>query len=526
MSIPFATNDLFSDQQRAWLGGFVYGLTGIRPDLSPPVVLNPSSNTPGTVAAVEYQNPEPEYPWHDWQLPIVDRMELAKGKPIEQRLMAAMAQLDCGSCGYDCQTYSQAIAAGKESNLTLCSPGGKETKRMIKQVLKDSGTTQDSSRSLSASKPMGCSRRHPFKATLIESCPLNKLGSAKDTRHIAIDLSGSGMQYSVGDSLGVYPTNCPELTAKIVLQLSADPRQIVVSPLGSPMSLAQALLQDCCLKDPSDELLSLLVDRTACQDSQRKLQTLIDDGVPEGCDVLDVLSLAEDGSIAGAELVECLEPLNPRLYSIASSMKQVGEEVHLTVGKVTYQRGGRLRKGVASTMLAERVARGARFRVVVQPNHGGFTVPKNRSAPMIMVGPGTGIAPFRGFLQERAATGAPGKNWLFFGDQHAETDFLYQQDFEHYFNEGVLTRLDLAFSRDGGTKVYVQDRMRENASQLWQWLSDGAYFFICGDASRMAKDVHQALVEIVAEQGGMSHEEAKAYVDRLSGTGRYVRDVY
>lgn len=521
MSIPIPTTDLLSDHQRAWLGGFVYGLTGIRPDLAQPVLLDVSTTAFGRPATVEQQ-----YPWHDWQLPIVDRMELAQGKPIEQKLMAAMAQLDCGSCGYLCQTYGQAIAAGEETNLTLCGPGGKETKRMIKQVLRGSAATQDPSRLRSASKPKGWSRQNPFKAQLVESRPLNKPGSSKDTRHVAIDLSGSGLKYTVGDSLGVYPTNCPELAAKIVLQISADPRQIVVSPFGSRMLLAQALLQDCCLKDPSDELLSLAIDRTTCQNSKRSLQALIDDGVPEGCDVLDVLALCGDRSITGSELVECLEPLNPRLYSIASSMKQVGEEVHLTVGKVTYQRDGRLRKGVASTMLADRVARGARFRVFFQPNHSGFTVPKNSSAPLIMVGPGTGIAPFRGFLQERAITAAPGKNWLFFGDQHAATDFLYQKDLERYFNQGVLTRLDLAFSRDGDAKVYVQDRMRENAQELWQWLRNGAYFFVCGDASRMAKDVHQALIDIVAGQGGIAHDEAKAYIDGLSSEGRYVRDVY
>lgn len=519
MSDRLLTNDLFSDQQRAWLGGFVYGLTGIRPDFAPPVTLQVANTAPAPPEQVQH-------PWHDWRLPIVDRMELATGKPVEQRLMAAMAQLDCGSCGYMCQTYGQAIADGQETNLTLCAPGGKDTKRMIKQVLRESPATVGSTKSRTKSSSKGWTRQRPFKAKLIESRSLNRPGSAKDTRHIVIDLQGSGLTYQVGDALGVYPTNCPELAAQIVQKISADPRQTVVSPLGVSMPLAQALLQDGCLKDPSDELLELLIDQTTSPARKSSLHRLLAEGVPEGCDVLDVLTLAGEVAISGAELVERLDPLNPRLYSIASSMKQVGDEVHLTVGKVTYHSAGRLRKGVASTMLADRVARGARVRVFVQPNHSGFTLPASDSVPLIMVGPGTGIAPFRGFLQERAAKAAPGKNWLFFGDQHAATDFLYQKELERYLSDGLLTRLETAFSRDGDTKEYVQDRMQQHAAELWQWLCHGAYFFVCGDASRMARDVHQALIDIVAQQAGLARAEAIDYVEALAKDGRYVRDVY
>ncbi len=521
VSIPIPTSDLISAQQRAWLGGFIYGLTGVRPDLSPTVVLETSTSIPAPGTAIEEH-----YPWHDHALPIVERMELASGKPIEQQLMAAMAQLDCGSCGYDCRNYSQAIAAGEEPNLTLCRPGGKETRRMIKSLLKTSGADPNRFQSEPAEQPRGWSRKHPFKAKLIESRRLNQPGSAKETRHVAIDLSGSGLKYSVGDALGICPTNCPELATRIVRHISADPKQIVTSPVGARMPFAQALLQDCCLKDPSDELIDLLISRVNGQSSKQALRALIDGGVPDGCDVLDVLLLAGNDLITGSELVGCLEPLNPRLYSIASSMKHVGDQVHLTVGKVTYDREGRHRKGVASTMLADRIGPNQRVRVFVQRNRNGFTVPPNKAAPVIMVGPGTGIAPFRGFLQERATTAAPGKNWLFFGEQHVSTDFLYQEELEHYVREGVLNRLDIACSRDGDSKVYVQDRMRDNASELWQWLCDGAYFFVCGDATRMAKDVHQTLIEVVAEQGRMSHQDATTYIDRLSASGRYVRDVY
>jgi sulfite reductase (NADPH) flavoprotein alpha-component len=511
----------FSQQQRAWLGGFVFGLTGVRPDLTPPIVLEISQAMTGPVDGADQ-----EFPWHDFELPIVDRMELATGKPVEQKLMAAMAQLDCGSCGYLCETYSQAIAAGEEPNLTLCSPGGTETRRMIKQLLKESGGARANPKATAGAQSTDWSRQNPFPARLIQSRLLNKPGSAKETRHVAIDLSGSELKYNCGDALGVYPTNCPELAAMIVRQLSADPKQIVHSPLKAQVSFAQALLQDCCLKDPSDELLELLISRTPCGDAKESLQSMIDHGVPAGCDVLDVLRLTGKRSIAAGEMVDCLEPLNPRLYSIASSMKQVGDQVHLTVGKVTYDRDGRSRKGVASTMLADRIRPAERLRVFVQPNRGGFTVPQNASAPMVMIGPGTGIAPFIGFLQERSVTAATGNNWLFFGDQHVATDFLYEKSIQGFVDQGVLNRLDTAFSRDGDTKVYVQDRMRENAAELWRWLQDGAYVFVCGDASRMARDVNQTLVDIAADRGAMSTADAKAYIAQLTSDGRYVRDVY
>ena len=494
-----------SDHRRAWLGGFFYGLTGIRPDFSATVVASAIVTDPPPSQA-----PTNEFPWHDSTLPIRQRMELADGEPIEQRLMAAMAQLDCGSCGYLCHSYSAAIASGEETNLTLCSPGGNDTKRMIKRVLKESGGQPAKKVESTSPKSIGWSRQNPFTAKLIQARPLNKPGSAKDTRHVAIDLSGSGMQYQVGDALGVYPKNCPELVAQIIRTLGANPEQTVRSPLGVIKSLALALLEDCCLKDPSDELLERL--KVAA--------------VEQGSDVLDVLLEAGDFSIAAADFVGLLEPLNPRLYSIASSMKQVGDQVHLTVGKVTYQRKGRRRKGVASTMLAERVQYGERVRVFIQPNHRGFSVPQNTTAPMIMVGPGTGIAPFIAFLQERHATAAPGRNWLFFGDQHQATDFLYQEILRKHVENGLLTRLETAFSRDGSKQIYVQDRMREHAAELWGWLQEGAYFYVCGDASRMANDVQQTLIQIVAEQGAMSHDAAKVYVDKLSSDERYVRDVY
>lgn len=497
---------------------------GINPGMTPGEALDSAGIASEHIAAPDE---EEDFPWHDSALPIVDRMELAEGKPFERKLMAAMAQLDCGSCGYVCQTYAESIAAGQESNLTLCSPGGKETKQMIKKLLREDGNNQPAQSSPNdVPVSSGWSRQNPFSAKLLESRPLNQQGSAKDTRHVVIDLAGSGLRYDVGDALGVYPTNCPDLATMIIQELSTDPELNVESPTGSKKTLLQTLIEDVCLRDPSDELIELLVARTQSASAKRTLQSFAEEGTPEGCDVLDVLSVAVGARVTATEFLETLEPLNPRLYSIASSMKKVGEQVHLTVGKVTYQRQGRLRKGVASTMLAERIDEGNDVRVFVQPNHGGFTVPRDSAAPMIMVGPGTGIAPFIAFLQERDANGCQGDNWLFFGDRHQATDFLYRDTLRDYVQRGVLTRLDTAFSRDHEAKIYVQDKMRENGAELYRWIQRGAYFFVCGDAGRMANDVNHAWRDIVASHGGMSVEDAELYLDQLKNTQRYVQDVY
>ncbi|MGB7345786.1 MAG: sulfite reductase subunit alpha [Pirellulaceae bacterium] len=549
MSSLIPTTAPFNEEQRAWLNGFFSGLMGIQADADANAVLAASGLTTNTLPIPEAVEEEEEFPWHDDSLPIVDRMEMAEGKPLERRLMAAMAQLDCGSCGYVCQTYAEAIASGEEGNLTLCSPGGKETKQMVKNLLKEkegggeagnritpktngqqtngqktNGQKTNGQKTNGAvSTPYG--RSNPYSAKLVQSRPLNKEGSAKDTRHVEIDLAGSGLKYEVGDALGVYPSNCSELVADVIDRIGAATDLPVTSSSGTK-SLREVLQDDYCLKEPSDELLEAILGHAIDGDTKETLTTMLDEGVPDGFDVLDVLELTDCRSLTATEFLETLEPLNPRLYSIASSMKCVGDQVHLTVGKVVYEREGRVRKGVASTMLADRIDEGGSLRVFVQPNHGGFTVPADPNTPMIMVGPGTGIAPFVAFLQERHAAKSRGDNWLLFGDQHEAFDFLYQDELQDYVESGLLTRLDTAFSRDGEQKVYVQDRMRQNAAELWKWLEAGAHFYVCGDASRMAADVDRALVSVAQEQGGLSADEAKAYVKKLADDKRYVRDVY
>jgi sulfite reductase (NADPH) flavoprotein alpha-component len=349
----------------------------------------------------------------------------------------------------------------------------------------------------------------------------------KDTRFVSLDLSGSGLAYKVGDALGVFPENDPDLVSWTVDALEATGAEEVIAPDGPKVSLYDALHKHYSLGKPTDLMLELLINSAVEPAEAAALKRLLDaDGCPEGDGVLDLLKQFPSARPSVEEFVSALNPLQPRLYSISSSMKAHPGEVHLTVGVVRYVNGrGRQCKGVCSTFFADRVRPGQQARVFVHASH-GFGVPTSGDVPMIMVGPGTGIAPFRAFLEERKAAGANGKNWLFFGDQRRAYDFLYEQELTAWHQDGLLTRLDLAFSRDQKEKIYVQTQMLENGAEIWKWLEEGAHFYVCGDAKRMATDVDAALKRIIAEQGGMSAEAAKAYVAEMTRAKRYQRDVY
>ena len=500
----------FNEEQRAWLSGFFAGMTGIE-ELTAAGFGGASTLDVGVAAAEEE---EEDFPWHDDALGIDERMELAADRPQDRKLMAAMAQLDCGSCGYLCQTYAEAIATGAESNLTLCTPGGKETAKMLKKLVKLGGEIPAGGVAATAAVEEGYTRKNPFAAKLIKSEKLTGEASNKDVRHVEIDLSGSGIHYEVGDALGLYATNCTELVDQLLGHCDD-----VEARHADSMSTRD-------LSAVTDELVELFQANVAATAEVQRLEKLVeDDDQIDELDVLDFLQMFSETRVSADAIMEALPELNPRLYSIASSLKAHPDQVHLTVGKVTYQKNERLRKGVASTFLADRVQEGGSDNVFVQKSH-GFTIPADDSSPMIMVGPGTGIAPFLSFLQERSVRKASGDNWLFFGDQQAATDFLYQEQLEKWHREGLLNKLDTAFSRDQEEKIYVQDRMRENGAQLFQWLEAGGSFFVCGDASRMAKDVDKALHEIVQQQGALSVDDAKAYVKKLKAENRYCRDVY
>jgi len=369
------------------------------------------------------------------------------------------------------------------------------------------------------------SRKHPFPSRLRVNRLLNGEGSAKETRHYELDLSGSGLTYEVGDALGVLPRNCPALVDDLLRVLNDDGETAVPLPDEREAPLRQALLQHYDITKLSTKFLKAVAQRSADVELSRLLEPEQKAALNDylwGREIIDLL-IAYGGLFTPAELVAQLQKLQPRLYSISSSLNAFPDQVHLTVASVRYETQGRKRKGVCSTFLADRA--GETVPVFIQASH-GFRLPQDEDRPIIMVGPGTGIAPFRAFLHERKAKGSRGRNWLFFGDQHSSTDFLYRDEIKSMQSAGILTRLDLAFSRDQQEKIYVQHRMLEAAPELWRWLEEGAHFYVCGDASRMAKDVDDALHRIVREAGGKSEEEAKAYIEVMKKEKRYARDVY
>lgn len=371
------------------------------------------------------------------------------------------------------------------------------------------------------------SRKNPFPAELNKRILLNGHGSAKETIHLEFNLAGSGLEYTAGDALAVVPSNATDVVNAILEVTQLDGTQ-PVSLKDGDHTLQHALthtLDITALSLPvlkryneiaaDDQLGALLQPHNKAQ-----LQDYM-----HGREIIDVLIDFPTTRLTAEGLTGIMRKLPPRLYSIASSPKAHPGEVHLTVGVVRYHSNGRQRKGVCSSFLADRIMEGDTAKVFVSPNK-HFKIPVNSDAPLIMVGPGTGIAPFRAFIEERQAIGAKGKNWLIFGDQHYLTDFLYQIEWQEYLKDGVLTRMDLAFSRDQKHKVYVQDRMREHSKELYAWLQQGASFCVCGDASRMAHDVDQALHDVIAQEGGLDADAAADYVKQLKADKRYLRDVY
>jgi sulfite reductase (NADPH) flavoprotein alpha-component len=375
------------------------------------------------------------------------------------------------------------------------------------------------------------SRKNPFPAVHTVNRLLSAPGSEKETRHHEISLAGSALQYEVGDSLGVFPSNDPELVGEILHELKASGEEEVAGNDGAQKTLSEVLLNDYIVTTPSKEFLSLLVQKGG--NAVSELAGMIADPARKkdleqylwGRETVDFLREHAGLGWSVGEFVKSLRKLQPRLYSIASSQKKVGEAVHLTIATVRYESHGRKRKGVASTFLADRAPENVPVPVFVHTaKH--FRLPEDPATPVIMVGPGTGVAPFRAFLQERQAAGAVGKNWLFFGEQRRSTDFLYEQELQDLQAGGILNRLDVAFSRDQAQKVYVQNKMREASRELYAWLEEGAHFFVCGDGARMAKDVDAELHAIVERESGRTQEQAAEYVEALKKSKRYKKDVY
>jgi sulfite reductase (NADPH) flavoprotein alpha-component len=480
----------FTPEQRAWLNGFLAGLYGGAE----------AAAAPAPAAPVE------DFPWHDPALELDERLALAEGRSLPRRLMAAMAQLDCGQCGYLCQSYAEALAEGRETSIALCQPGGKVTRDAVKRLMADVKPA-----ALAApvvAKPRGEVTR------LLASERLTGAASGKDVRRIVLDLSGTGITYAPGDSLGVVVRNDPELVEACLTRLGA----------AGDDALREALSAERDIARPLDRTLDLLAGAARDPREGAALRRLADgeEGAePADGDLLDLLEAFPSARPPLADLVASLPTLKPRLYSIASSLRATPGRVELCVGVVRDTRRGRVRDGVASCHLAFRAEAVPAY---TQTSH--FRLPERAETPVIMVGPGTGIAPFRAFLQERAALGLKGRSWLFFGDRHAATDFLFADEIAAWKKDGTLQRLSLAWSRDGQAKDYVQHRMIEDAADLWRWLQDGGHFYVCGDASRMAKDVDAALRQVAMSEGGMNADQARDWIVALAKQGRYQRDVY
>jgi sulfite reductase (NADPH) flavoprotein alpha-component len=367
-------------------------------------------------------------------------------------------------------------------------------------------------------------KQNPYAATLLTSQKITGRDSGKDVRHIEIDLDGSGLSYQPGDALGVWYENSPELVEQILarVELSGD-EQVELD--GELLSLRDALIAKYEITAANPQLVTKYAELSG----SKKLEKLVADKdklrqYAGNTQVVDVLA-EKKTRLSAEQLVSLLRKLTPRLYSIASAQSEVDDEVHLTVGLVEYQKGDETRFGGASSFLARRLEEGGEVKVFVE-NNNNFKLPQDDNTPVIMIGPGTGIAPFRSFIQERDNRDAEGKNWLLFGDRTFTQDFLYQVEWQKYLKSGLLTKLDVAFSRDQQEKVYVQHRILENAEQVWQWINDGAYIYVCGDATRMAKDVNDALVTVAQEQGGLSQQQAEEFINTLRKEKRYQRDVY
>ena len=512
-------NAPFSEEQRAWLNGFFAGFLAPQPGDAQPI---------GGDAAI---GDDDDAPWHDPAMALDERMKLAEGKPIQRRMMAAMAQQDCGQCGYDCHNYSKAITDGTEAKLNLCVPGGKETARKVKELSEELGgaIVETSETKAAAAEPAkggtapGYARSNPVDVILKERHRLNKQDSEKSTYHVEIDLSAAGIEYIVGDSFGLFPQNDPDLVEAVIAAIGA-PRDF---PIGDK-TFVEFLTTEVSLGMAPDSLFEL-VSYVTGGERRAKAKLLAKGEDPDGdVHTLDVLAVLEKFPNLRPDpeaFVEALDPLQPRLYSISSSHNATPGLVTLTVDHVRYIINDRTRRGVASSWLAERLLPGATIKAYVQKAH-NFALPQSTDTPIIMVGPGTGVAPFRAFLHDRKAAEAKGGAWLFFGHQRRAADFFYEDEMESFLGDGTLSRLSLAWSRDGEKKTYVQDKMQEEADELWSWLERGAHFYICGDAKRMASDVEKTLIQIVAARNGQDEAGAKGFIASLKNSGRYQADVY
>ncbi len=437
------------------------------------------------------------------------------GKELDQRLTALGATAICPRV--DCDVDFESDAAHWRQTVLAALPATPDKATSVVSLV----PTEDTSHVAPAAAAVGLTRydkNHPYTAELLVSQKITGRQSDKDIRHIELDLADSELQYQAGDALGVWLPNDPALVMEIITLLGWADDALLTTQLCEQFELTQlnpSTVKAWAAHANHPALNALINEPSALRDfivNHQLVELLQQFPVPAG-------SLSKEAFLA------LLRPLTPRLYSIASAQEEVDNEVHLTVAEVAHERAGTVRLGAVSGGLARRLQTGDPIQVYVSPNN-HFRLPRDDNTPIIMIGPGTGIAPFRAFMQARDARGARGDNWLFFGNPTFTDDFLYQTEWQAYVEQGLLSRIDLAFSRDQAHKIYVQDRMWEQAATLFEWLQRGAHLYVCGDAKRMAKDVEQCLLKIIAEHGQLTSDEAQDYLDTLRQTQRYQKDVY
>lgn len=437
---------------------------------------------------------------------------------------------DFCKCGIEFDTRLEALGAKRiyprvDVDVDPDGPFAEWSKGVL-SILAPAGAISPGNQEAAEAAETGFSKTNPFSSPVVRNFNLNGPGE-KQTHHLALSLEGSNLSYEVGDALGVYPLNPTDVVDEILANLPFK-AETAPAPDGSEIPLREALIQHYDI----GSLNKSIIQKWQAKSGSPFLRSLVQaddkkayDDFCWGRDLIDLVIDHPADFSDGEEFVSILKKLQPRLYSIASSPRAHEGEVHLCVGIVRYNTFGRKRGGICSTFLSDRLQNGAKPRVYVHGNN-AFRLPANGETDVIMVGPGTGVAPFRAFLEERKATAATGRNWLFFGNPHGASDFLYKEELEAFQADGTLSKLDLAWSRDQKEKLYVQHLMLQNGAELWAWLEKGAAFYVCGDASRMAKDVDQALHTVASEHGGLSSEEAVAFVSQLKKDKRYLRDVY
>ncbi len=473
--------------------------------------------------------PDPAIDFHGWLLS--DQAPALEGVSYSVLALGDTSYPDFCKCGIEFDTRLAELGAVRifprvDSDVDIDAPFAEWSSAVLAILAPSAAAVASNGASVVDATESGYTKQNPFPSPVSRNYNLNS-GGEKQTHQIEFSLKDSGLSYEVGDALGVYPVNCPAIVDEIIANLPFKAGE-VPTPEGGETSLRDALIHHYDV----GTLNKTLIQKWQQRSGSPFLRSLVEaderkawDDFCWGRDLIDLVTDHPADFTDGEDFVSILKRLQPRLYSIASSPKAHPDEVHLCVSIVRYHTYGRQRGGICSTYLADRLGSGAAAGVYVHTNH-AFRLPTDGNVPIIMVGPGTGIAPFRAFLEERKATHSKGRNWLFFGNPHRSSDFLYEDELNGYLADGTLSSMDLAWSRDQKEKLYVQHLMIERGAEMWSWLQDGAAFYVCGDASRMAKDVDDALHRIAAEHGQMSSEEAASFVSSLKKEKRYLRDVY